>query len=157
AEDAYTQALQLYKRVEATLGEANTRKALGDLYVRTDRLAPAEDAYIQALQLYKRVEDSLGEANTLQAMGDLARGKRRHSEALGLYRRAEAIYRTIDERLGLSNVLANGAKCHATLGDTADAIKAAQEALRIGQEIGNGYAVDVANNVLEALHPENEG
>ena len=142
--------------MEATLGEANTRKALGDLYVRTDRLAPAEDAYTQALQLYKRVEDSLGEANTLQAMGRFALSQRRVPEALGLYRLAEAIYRRIHDMLGLSNVLAQAAACHAMLSDIAGAIKAAQEALRIGQEIGNGPVVEVASSVLSYLnsHPK---
>lgn len=137
-------------------GEANTLQALGDLYVRTARLAPAEDAYTQALQLYKRVEDSLGEANTLQAMGRFALSQRRVPEALGLYRLAEAIYRRIHDMLGLSNVLAQAAACHAMLSDIAGAIKAAQEALRIGQEIGNGPVVEVASSVLSYLnsHPK---
>jgi tetratricopeptide (TPR) repeat protein len=44
-------------------------KALGDLQVRTARLADAEASYAAALALYRQVEARLGEANTLQALG----------------------------------------------------------------------------------------
>ncbi|HBL29686.1 MAG TPA: hypothetical protein DD490_22860, partial [Acidobacteria bacterium] len=54
-----------------TAAEANTRQALGDLYVRTDRLREAEDAYQNALPIYQQIEARLGEANTRQALGDL--------------------------------------------------------------------------------------
>ncbi|MBK9648811.1 MAG: tetratricopeptide repeat protein, partial [Deltaproteobacteria bacterium] len=144
AEDAYTQALQLFKRVEDSLGEANTLRgpsatstsarldspplrtptsrrssstsawrthsgeantlqALGDLYVRTDRLAPAEDAYTQALQLYKRVEDSLGEANTLRALGDLYVRTDRLAPAEDAYTQALQLYKRMEDSLGEAN------------------------------------------------------
>ena len=134
--------------MEDPLGEANTLHALGELYVRTARFASAEAAYTQALQLYKRVESKVGEANTVQAMGDFAFRQRRFPDALALYIRAKTLYLAIEDRLGFSNVLAEEARCHAALGDFKRATATAQEALRIGQEIGNDYAVNVAKTLL---------
>src|SRR6185295_14272538 len=50
---------------------ANALRALGDLYVRTARLAEAEARYGEALPIFRSIESRLGEANTLQALGDL--------------------------------------------------------------------------------------
>jgi tetratricopeptide (TPR) repeat protein len=86
-------------------GEANTLKALGDLYVRTARLKEAEEVYGKALPLYRQIDDRLGEANTLQALGDLYVRTARLKEAEEVYGKALPLYRQIDDRLGEANTL----------------------------------------------------
>ena len=88
-----------------TRAEANTLKALGDLYVRTDRLREAEQSYQAALPIYREIEDRLGEANTLQALGDLYVRTARLREAEQSYQAALPIYREIEARLGEANTL----------------------------------------------------
>ena len=151
AEDAFTQALQLHKRLEDSLGEANALQSLGNLYLRTSRFAPAEDAFTQALQLYKRAEARIGEANTLRSMGVLAFRCRRPQDALPLYHRAKALFSAIEERWGLANTLADEARCYAALNDPAAAARSAQEALQLGEAIGNTYATKVARETLAGL------
>jgi tetratricopeptide (TPR) repeat protein len=83
--------------------EANTRKALGDLYVRTARLTEAASAYEAALTAYRALDDRLGEANTQQALGDLYLRTDRLPEAEAAYEAALMAYRGSDDRLGEAN------------------------------------------------------
>jgi tetratricopeptide (TPR) repeat protein len=96
-------ALTAYRAIDDRLGEANTRLALGDLYVRTDRLTEAEAAYDAALTAYRAIDDRLGEANTRQAMGDLYVRTARLPEAETAYEAALAACREIEYRLGEAN------------------------------------------------------
>jgi len=83
--------------------EANTRKALGDLYLRTDRLPEAEAAYEAALTAYRAIDDRLGEANTRRPLGDLYVRTDRLTAAEAAYDAALTAYRAIDDRLGEAN------------------------------------------------------
>ncbi|MCY1019083.1 tetratricopeptide repeat protein [Pyxidicoccus sp. MSG2] len=82
---------------------ANTAKALGDLYLRTDRLQEAEATYARALPIYRSIKERLGEANTERALGDLYRRTNRLQEAEAAYARALPIFRAIEVRLGEAN------------------------------------------------------
>jgi tetratricopeptide (TPR) repeat protein len=104
-EQAYTQALGLYRLVEDQLGEANTLRALGELCVRTDRLKEGEEAYTQALGLYRQVDGRLGEANTLKAQGDLYVRTARLKKGEEAYTQALGLYRQVEERPGEANTL----------------------------------------------------
>jgi tetratricopeptide (TPR) repeat protein len=83
--------------------EANTQKALGDLYVRTARLTEAEAAFEAALTAYRAIDDRLGEANTRRAQGALYLRTARLMEAEVAYEAALPAYRAIDDRLGEAN------------------------------------------------------
>ncbi|UQA61082.1 tetratricopeptide repeat protein [Polyangium aurulentum] len=84
---------------------AQVAEALGDLFVRTDRLKEAEEAYEHALPIYKAIDARLGEANTLRALGDLFVRTARLKEAEEAYGHALPIYKAIDDRLGEANTL----------------------------------------------------
>ncbi|RMH78397.1 MAG: tetratricopeptide repeat protein, partial [Calditrichaeota bacterium] len=64
---SYEAALGLYQQVGDRLGEANTRRAIGDVQRFKDEYDQALSSYEAALGLYQQVGDRLGEANTLQA------------------------------------------------------------------------------------------
>jgi tetratricopeptide (TPR) repeat protein len=89
----------------AGAGTAIACKALGDLYVRTDRLADAERVYGEALPLFRAIEARLGEANTLLALGDFYVRTARLPEAEQVYPKALSLYRAIEERQGEANTL----------------------------------------------------
>ena len=84
---------------------ANVLQALGDLYVRTDRLKDAEAAYGQALPQFRAIDERLGEANVLKALGDLYVRTDRLEDAEAAYGQALPQFRAIDARLGEANVL----------------------------------------------------
>jgi len=104
-EDAYTQALGLYREMGNRLGEANTLRALGAFYVRTDQLKEGENAYTLALGLYREVKNRLGEANTLQALGVFYVRTDRLKEGEEAYTLALGLYREMKSRLGEANTL----------------------------------------------------
>ena len=97
------------------------------------------------------MEARIGEANTLRSMGNLAFNRRRPQDALPLYHRAKALYSAIEERWGLANTLANEARCYAALNDPAAAARSAQEAIQLGEAIGNTYATTRARYTLAGL------
>ncbi|MFL5661314.1 MAG: tetratricopeptide repeat protein, partial [Ktedonobacteraceae bacterium] len=69
--ESYEQALSLFRQVSSKLGEANVRKAMGNVQQFRDEREAALESYEQALSLFRQVGDRLGEANVLQAMGDV--------------------------------------------------------------------------------------
>lgn len=95
-------AATIFETAPGTSAEANTRKALGDLYVRTDRLREAEDAYQSALPIYQQIEARLGEANTLQGLGRLAVAHNALPKAFDRFLEALAIQGSISDLLGVA-------------------------------------------------------
>ena len=69
AETAYNQALPLYRQIEDRLGEANTRKSLGQLRSKQDRVEEAEAHFAQALQMYEAIGERYSIAITLTYRG----------------------------------------------------------------------------------------
>ncbi|MBY0506784.1 MAG: tetratricopeptide repeat protein, partial [Bryobacteraceae bacterium] len=136
AKSLYQQALTLYQQIGARLGEANCRKALGDVALMQARYADAFDLYQQALPLYQQIGDRLGEANCRKALGDVAGMQDRYADAFDLYQQALPLYQQIGDRLGEAN-------CRKSLGDVArmqaryaDAFDLYQQALPLYQQIG---------------------
>lgn len=68
-------ALQLYREVGSRLGEANTRKAIGDVQQFRKDMDAALTSYEQALGLFREVGERLGEANTYRALALLTIAK----------------------------------------------------------------------------------
>jgi tetratricopeptide (TPR) repeat protein len=137
---AYDAALTAYRAIDARLGEANTRQALGDLYVRTARLTEAETAYEAALTAYRAIDDRLGEANTRQALGDLYVRTARLTEAEAAYEAALTAYRAIDDQLGEANTRSALGVVALTRGHALDAFEAFRQArvalLRLEERLG---------------------
>ena len=90
---------------EATQLYTTCLKNLGDLYVRTAKLARADSVYQKALPLYRQIEARLGEANTLRALGDLYVRTDQLARADSVYQKALPLYRQIEDRLGEANTL----------------------------------------------------
>jgi tetratricopeptide (TPR) repeat protein len=64
--------LKLFKAVGDKLGEANVRKAIGDVQKFRDERDQALESYHEALKLFKAVGSKLGEANVLAALSRMA-------------------------------------------------------------------------------------
>jgi hypothetical protein len=93
----YEEALPLYRRVGAVLGEANCIKRLGDIALERSDHAAARARYEEALPLYRRVGAVLGEANCIQRLGDIALARSDHAAARARYEEALALYERIEE------------------------------------------------------------
>src|SRR5579863_8221491 len=101
---SYEQALSLFQKVGSSLGEANVRKAMGDVQQFRKDMQAALASYEQALSLFQKVGDRLGEANCYLAQGRVARQQENNEQALALYTHAYQLYQKIQD--GYSQAIA---------------------------------------------------
>jgi len=132
------------REVDDSRGEAHTRKALGDLALRTDDLDAARDDYRAALEIFRQIGDRLGEAHARRALGDLALRTDDLNTARDDYRAALELFRQIGARLGEAYArkgLGNLALRTADLDAARDDFLAAIELFRqIGDRFGEAHA-----------------
>src|SRR5579883_2356491 len=101
---SYEQAIELFRAVGSKLGEANVRKAIGDVQQFRDEREAALVSYEQALELFRAVGDRLGEANVRKAIGDVQQFRKEMQAALVSYEQALELFRAVGDRLGEANV-----------------------------------------------------
>ncbi|NWF80723.1 MAG: tetratricopeptide repeat protein [Chloroflexi bacterium] len=100
-------ALTLYRQVGDRLGEANSRKAIGDVQQFRDDRDAALQSYEAALALYRQVGAKLGEANIYAAQGRLALISGDQAAADRLLAQAIAIYEAIGDRYSVAATIGN--------------------------------------------------
>ena len=137
----HAQALDLFRAVGDRLGEANTRKAIGDVQSFRDEYDAALASYRAALDLFRAVEDRLGEANTLQAIGDVQSFRKEMDAALASYGAALELYRAVGDRLGEANTLAALSLLALRQGRDEEARALLQQAVDLHAAIGSRYGV----------------
>ncbi len=133
----YQQALTLFRQVGSRLGEANTRKAIGDVQRFRDDLDAALDSYSQALTLFRQVGSRLGEANTLQAIGDVQRFRDDLDAALDSYSQALTLFRQVGSRLGEANTLQAIGDVQRFRDDLDAALDSYSQALTLFRQVGD--------------------
>lgn len=102
---SYRDAISLYQQMGDRLGEANVRRAIGDVQQLQKKSEDALRSYQQALDLYQQLEDRLGAANTFKSIGDIQLFRMEIHDALENYKDALDLYQVVEDRLGEANVL----------------------------------------------------
>jgi tetratricopeptide (TPR) repeat protein len=132
----YEDALQIFRRIGDTLGEAHCIGGLGKVAHSRSDYDTAAAKYEEALQIYRQIGHSLGEADLIRGLGDVAGSRCDYKTAAVKYEEALQIYRRIGHALG-------EAHCIRGLGDVADsrcdyetAAAKYEEALQIYRQIG---------------------
>jgi len=154
-------ALDLARRAEDRLGEANVLQAIGDVQQFRDDRDGALGSYQQALALFREIGDHLGEANVLKAIGDVQQFRDDRDGALGSYQQALALFREIGAKLGEANVLAalsrfmidsDPPQSQALLQQALTLREAIDDAYSMGADLGNyGIALLQRGRGAEAL------
>ncbi len=137
AEENFRRALEAARRMGDRLGEANTRKAIGDVHYFRQELDRALASYDAALQLFRAVGDRLGEANCFLSMGQAKLMQGREKEALTDLEHAATLYEAVGDRVGSSNVYITLGQLAAAKGDLRAAIAHLQPAADFGKAIGH--------------------
>jgi tetratricopeptide (TPR) repeat protein len=143
---SYAQALDLFRAVGDRLGEANTRKAIGDVQQFQKENAAALQSYAQALDLFRAVGDRLGEANTLQAIGDVQQFQKENAAALQSYAQALDLFRAVGSRLGEANTLQAIGDVQQFQKENAAALQSYAQALDLFRAVGS--RLGEANTIL---------
>ncbi len=144
------EALDLFRAVGDRLGEANTRKAIGDVQRFQDDNQAALQSYAQALALFRAVGDRLGEANPLKAIGDVHNFRKEIDAALDSYQQALALFRAVGDRLGEANTLKAIGDVQQFRDERDAALDSYQQALALFRAVGDRLG---EANVLLAIAP----
>jgi tetratricopeptide (TPR) repeat protein len=121
------------------LGEANVRKAIGDVQQFRDDRDAALVSYNEALKLFKEIGAKLGEANVRKAIGDVQQFRDDRDAALVSYNEALKLFKEIGDKLGEANTLQSLGK--AAITSAADqssfenGIEIIQAAMKLHEEI----------------------
>jgi tetratricopeptide (TPR) repeat protein len=139
-------ALASARRCNDQTGEANVRKALGDLALREADLAAARRHYEAALAIYPGIGDRLGEANVRKGLGNLALAQNDPQEAFTSYRAALEAHQAIGDRLGMGADLGYMARAARAAGAGEQAVLLDAEAVNtfrsIGDQLGQALALN---------------
>ncbi|KAG9002026.1 hypothetical protein FRB90_011452, partial [Tulasnella sp. 427] len=102
AEKAYTEARDIFSRIEDQLGLAQCIRSLGDVLQMRNEYTEAEKAYTEARDIFSRIGDQLGLAQCVQGIGDVHRMRDEYTEAEKAYTEARDIFFRIGSELGLA-------------------------------------------------------
>jgi tetratricopeptide (TPR) repeat protein len=149
----YEESMSLYKQVGDKLGEANVRKAMGDVQQFRKEMQAALASYEQALGLFRQVGDKLGEANCYLAQGRIALTQGDHHSALVLHDQAFALYQLIQDRYSQVRLLSFRSFVHEAMGNKQLAVKDMKLALKIALLLNLPF-IDMFQQRLDELRGE---
>ncbi len=151
ARDLYGKALDLFKKQQDSLGQANTLQSLGFLEHCLGHPDKARGLYDKALRLFENEQAGLGQANTLQSLGDLQRQAGKHLEALETYEKALSLYASEQEPVGSAYTLTELARCRHALNQIDARDVAFEQAFQAALACGVLSVPAYAKNALEEI------
>jgi tetratricopeptide (TPR) repeat protein len=122
-------ALELFRRLDNPVWEAEALSALGWHQARLGNHADAADSCERALALFNRNGNRQGQATTLDCLGYIAHHTERHALALTHYRDSLALCRDLGATYDEADTLDHLGQAHAALGERTEAIAAWEQAL----------------------------
>ena len=143
SEQFYNKALKLFKEIGDRLGEANVRKAIGDVQQFRDDRNAALESYNEALKLFKEIGAKLGEANVLQSHGKLLMFSQKPQEGLQLLQEALNIYTDIESIPSQANIYFFLGQLLASNGQKEKAIEMIDQAIELGNRIDPNHPVSL--------------
>jgi tetratricopeptide (TPR) repeat protein len=105
AQGSVSAALELHRKAQSVLGEANDLTLLGDVQMRRGELDKAEELFSAALKLHQKVQNVTGEANNLRKLGDLQVRQDGLEKAEKSFSAALELHRKVQDVLGEANDL----------------------------------------------------
>jgi tetratricopeptide (TPR) repeat protein len=146
----YEEALPLFLQAKDRLGEANVRRAMGDVQQFRKEMEAALASYEQALGFYRQVGDRLGEANCYLAQGRVALQQEDYQKALDLHNNAYQLYYQIQDKYSQARLLYYRSFVYGAMDDMPHALSDAEQALAIGRALDLSF-VDVFQARVDEL------
>ena len=146
--ETHRNALRAAQRSGDNRAEALTRNNLGMAMTAGDRLDEAMDLFRAARELFEGLGEQLGVSNSLANIATVLRRRNEPEKALTYQREALAYYRGAGPLSHIGITLRGMAGAHLELGQAADAVRCAQEAVDIATWLSYELDIAQANNVL---------
>jgi predicted ATPase/Tfp pilus assembly protein PilF len=135
---AYLQeSLVVFQQMGDRTNGAMAANMLGRLAAWDYEFSRAQDYYAQALAWYQAIGHPKGEADTARYLADLALSLGQYEAARERLTAVLETYRAMQEERSIGTTLARLALVHHYLGDNVTAVRQAEAALAIADEIGN--------------------
>ena len=131
----YQEALSFYTQASDRLGEANVRKAIGDVHQFRKHLDDALASYADALSLFQQVGDRLGEANCYLEQGRIALQLNDYKKSLELHDTAYQLYKDVGSSYSQACLLYYRSFVYEAMEKRELAIADAEQALAIAQSL----------------------
>ncbi len=151
--ECYEVAYSLYRQVGDRLGEANVRKAMGDVQQFRDDREAALESYEQALGLFRQVGDRLGEANCYMAQGNMALEQEDYQTALSLHDKAYQLYQQIQDRYSQVALLYYRSLVYEEMNERSLAIQDIEQSL-ITAQLLDLPQIELLQERLDELHAQ---
>ena len=146
------EALEISREYGDVAGELAALRVSGDSYLRLQRLEESAEAYGQALKLAERVGAVAEMAGGLLNLGFVERRRGRLEDAIAWDRRAALEFDRIHHGSGRATAYGNLASHLMMHGDYAEALRYAETALKVAEEIGHVYTVADVYQTIASVH-----
>ncbi|WP_143874177.1 tetratricopeptide repeat protein, partial [Nostoc sp. 'Peltigera malacea cyanobiont' DB3992] len=143
-----------YRNIGSRLGEANTLRAIGNVFQFLDQRTEALERYEAALAFYRDIGDRWGEATTLSVIGTL-----QENLTLGLeyYQAALELYTQIGDKYSQSrNLIYFTSEILLKLGRQKEAVDALNRAIELAREIPYQIFVEDATAKLQEIQENHD-
>jgi len=153
ARATYRRALDLYRRVDAPVEEANVTGELGVVHAYQHQNEQALALLREAIQQYRAVGDTSGAAKTLNNVAIVQRRQGAYTKALETYQWVLSMYDALGNRSDRAVVLNNLGLVHEDLGHYRTALQRYREALDVHRALqdqaGIATSLDNLGDVLQ--------
>ncbi len=142
----YVNGLQIAKKCNDKLIEANALNNLGNTYKLQNKLSDAQDYYEEALAIREQIGDSSGIAATLSNLGSVFQQRCDFKKAIEFYYRALPIKEREGNQTAIVNTLVNVANAYVDMNKPEMAIEVLDRVQKIDREIGNDRSLALTYN-----------
>ncbi len=147
-EHLYTQALEIFRRLENPLGTAQALGSLGVVMYRRGEYQRAEKYLLEGLHWWEQLSAASGMAVVLLNLGNVAIFQKQYDRARKLFERSAALYRRMGSRFGWAYAMHNLGELSEWQGD----VRAAQEyytkSLNIFRQLDHQWSIALTLSFL---------
>ena len=151
AEAMYRKSLAIDEALGRQEGMASAYTILGNLYQTRGELAQAEAMYRKGLAIKKALGRKAGMAYYYSNLGKVYRKRGELAQAEAMYRKGLAIYDALGNKGEMAYNYRNLGKVYQTRGELGQAEVMYRKSLALSQEIGSGWGIKRAQELLETL------
>ncbi len=140
-ERLYTQALEIFRRLENPLGTAQALGSLGLVMYRRGEYARAEKYLLEALRWWEQLSAASGMAVILLNLGNVALFQKQYDRARNLFERSAMLYRRMGSRFGWAYALHNLGELSEWTGDRRAAQEFYSKSLNIFRQLDHQWSI----------------